>query len=98
MTDVAATPLATVRRARAIALANGLAHVYTGNVHDTPGGTTCCTHCERPLIERDWHRLLRYDLDALGRCRHCGTALAGRFGAERPPLGVRRVPTRLRMS
>ncbi|MBS0306437.1 MAG: AmmeMemoRadiSam system radical SAM enzyme, partial [Proteobacteria bacterium] len=98
MTDVAATPLATVRRARAIALANGLHHVYTGNVHDAPGGTTCCTHCERALVERDWHRLLRYDLDALGRCGHCGTTLAGRFGAARPRLGVRHVPTRLRMA
>ncbi|HET9821320.1 MAG TPA: AmmeMemoRadiSam system radical SAM enzyme [Burkholderiaceae bacterium] len=98
MTDVQATPLATVRRARAIALSQGLRHVYTGNVHDTAGGTTFCTRCEQPLVERDWHRLLRYDLDAAGRCVHCGGALAGRFGAGRPVLGHRHVPMRVRMA
>ena len=97
MTDVEATPLATVRRARAIAVAQGLHHVYTGNVHDTLGGTTCCPQCEKPLIERDWHRLLRYDLDGSGHCLHCGTAIAGRFGGDRPALGRRRVPMRVRM-
>ncbi|MBI5719618.1 MAG: AmmeMemoRadiSam system radical SAM enzyme [Burkholderiales bacterium] len=97
MTDVDATPLATVRRARAIALAQGLRHVYTGNVHDALGGTTHCTGCERALIVRDWHRLLRYDLDAAGRCRHCGTALAGRFAAGPPQLGRRHIPMRVVM-
>jgi pyruvate formate lyase activating enzyme len=97
MTDVEATPLATVRRARAIALAEGLRYVYTGNVHDTQGGTTTCPQCDQPLIERDWHRLLRYDLDASGRCAHCGTAIAGRFGAEAPHLGRRLVPMRVAM-
>ena len=39
MTDVARTPAATLTRARRIALAEGLRYVYTGNVHDTDGGT-----------------------------------------------------------
>jgi len=98
MTDVAATPLATLRRARAVALDQGLRHVYTGNVHDTQGGTTFCTHCERSLIERDWHRLLSYELDARGACRHCGTPLAGRFGDMPPELGRRHAPMRVRMA
>ena len=97
MTDVEATPLATVRRARAIALAQGLRHVYTGNVHDTQGGTTYCSGCDKPLIERDWHRLQRYELDAQGHCRHCATAIAGRFAAEAPRLGMRHVPMRVAM-
>ena len=95
LTDVAATPLATLRRARAIALAQGLRHVYTGNVHDTQGGTSCCPGCDKPLIERDWHRLQLYELDAQGRCRHCGTALAGRFGGPTPRPGVRHIPIRV---
>jgi pyruvate formate lyase activating enzyme len=86
-----------VRRARAISLAEGLHHVYTGNVHNTQGGTTYCPQCDKPLIERDWHRLLRYDLDAAGCCAHCGTTLAGRFGSARPELGRRRVPLRVAM-
>jgi pyruvate formate lyase activating enzyme len=97
MTEVEATPLATVRRARAIALAQGLRHVYTGNVHDTQGGTTYCPGCDKPLIERDWQRLQRYELDTQGHCRHCGTALAGRFGGEAPRLGARHIPMRVVM-
>ena len=34
MLDRTATPPATLTRARAIALGNGLHHVYTGNAHD----------------------------------------------------------------
>jgi pyruvate formate lyase activating enzyme len=97
MTDVERTPLSTLRRARAIALGNGLRHVYTGNVHDAEGGTTACPGCGHALIERDWHRILGYALDAGGRCTHCGTAVAGRFAAEPPALGRRRVPVRLAM-
>jgi len=97
MTDVEPTPLATLRRARAIAMAQGLRHVYTGNVHDTQGGVTCCPGCDKPLIERDWHRLQRYELDAQGRCRHCGTALAGRFGGPAPRPGLRHIPIRVTM-
>jgi pyruvate formate lyase activating enzyme len=96
MADVPATPLSTLTRARRIALANGLHHVYTGNVHDAEGGTTFCTGCAAPLIERDWHAVLRYELDADGTCARCGTRLAGHF-APRParPSGRRRVPIRL---
>jgi pyruvate formate lyase activating enzyme len=95
MTDVQRTPPATLRRARRIALDNGLRHVYTGNVHDTEGGTTFCTGCGEPLIVRDWHRILRYDLDGAGRCKHCSTALAGRFGPWVGGNGGRRMPVRL---
>jgi pyruvate formate lyase activating enzyme len=97
MTDVPATPLATLQRARRIALANGLRHVYTGNVHDSEGGTTFCAGCGEPLIERDWHAVGRYALDATGACPHCGTALAGRFGAAAGDFGRRRIPIRVAM-
>jgi pyruvate formate lyase activating enzyme len=90
------TPLTTLQRARRIALDAGLRHVYTGNVHDAEGGRTACPGCQATLIERDWHTVLHYALDAEGRCPHCSTALAGRFGA-RPAVGVgrRRVPMRV---
>jgi len=41
--------------------------------------------------------VLRYELDAAGGCRACGTLLAGRFGADLPALGRRRVPVRVAM-
>ena len=40
MRDKPATPAATLLRARAIARANGVRYVYTGNVHDRAGGET----------------------------------------------------------
>lgn len=90
MTEVPPTPPATLRRAREIARAQGLRHVYTGNVHDTEGGSTFCAGCGEALIVRDWHDIRRYALDATGACPHCGTMLPGRFGASAGPGGGRR--------
>lgn len=95
LTDLPPTPPATLARARRIALEEGLHYVYTGNVHDTEGGTTFCPQCHAALIERDWHRILRYELTADGRCPHCATAIAGRFGKFEGAFGPRRVPVRL---
>jgi pyruvate formate lyase activating enzyme len=58
MMDVPPTPPATLTRARAIALGNGLHHVYTGNVHDVAGGTTSCPGCGAALVRRDWYEVL----------------------------------------
>lgn len=96
MSDIGPTPKATLTRSREIALANGLHHVYTGNVQDTEGGTTRCPGCEAALIERDWHAVRRYELDASGACPHCGTHVAGRFApAFERGFGRRRIPVRM---
>ncbi len=95
MMDVPPTPPATLRRARTIALENGLHHVYTGNVHDVEGGTTYCPGCREALVRRDWYEVLACKLDERGACPHCGTAVAGRFGAFRRGFGRRRIPVRL---
>ena len=96
MLDIERTPAATLQRARHIARAQGLHHVYTGNVHDAQGGTTYCSGCGAVLIERDWHRVLSYALDEHGACPHCATVLPGRFGAH-TGLGRRHVPVRVAM-
>jgi pyruvate formate lyase activating enzyme len=93
--DLPPTPASTLRRAREIAHAQGLRHVYTGNVHDLDGGTTSCHACGEALIRRDWHEIRHYALDAAGACPQCGTALAGRFGAAAEPGGRRRSPMRV---
>jgi len=95
MLETPRTPPATLRRARQIALAQGLHYVYTGNVHDTEGGTTFCPGCGEPLIERDWHRILHYRVTAEGRCPQCHTAIAGRFDQHAGAFGQRRIPLRL---
>ena len=95
MTDVAATPPAVLAAARRIALDQGLRYVYTGNVHDEAGDTTCCPGCGAAVIVRDWYELRAYGLDDTGRCRRCATQLPGRFETFSRPFGRRRVPIRI---
>jgi pyruvate formate lyase activating enzyme len=95
MKDVAPTPASTLARARSIAVANGLLYVYTGNVHDTEGGTTLCPHCGDAVVVRDWYRILNYRITEDGRCRECGGGIAGRFEKFGKPFGPKRIPVRL---
>lgn len=90
--DVPPTPADTLTRARRIAREAGLHFVYTGNVHDREGGTTLCPGCGAALIERDWYRVLRCELDDHGTCAHCGSAIAGHFSRFASGFGRRRVP------
>jgi pyruvate formate lyase activating enzyme len=95
MLDVPATPASTLTRAREIALGNGLQFVYTGNVHDTVGGSTSCPGCGEVVVERDWYVLGRYELTDDGHCRRCGTVVPGRFAGPAGTWGAKRVPIRL---
>ena len=95
LVDRPPTPAATLRRAREIALANGLRHVYTGNVRDLSGGETRCAACGERLIGRDGYRLTAWRLDAAGRCERCGAPCAGRFAPTPGSWGERRLPVRL---
>jgi pyruvate formate lyase activating enzyme len=92
LTDSPATPAATLSRARAIALGAGLHYVYTGNVHDAVGGTTCCPGCQEPLVVRDWYRIDQCKVTAEGRCPNCAHAIAGRFERYGGQFGRRRIP------
>jgi pyruvate formate lyase activating enzyme len=96
MLDVPPTPLATLTRARTIALNNGVRYAYTGNVHDEKGESTYCHHCGEKLIGRDWYVLSTWNLDEHGACKKCGTACAGVFEAKPGTWGSRRQPVRLR--
>ncbi len=98
MNDLPATPPATLSRARKIALGEGLKYVYTGNVHDSEGGTTFCPGCGTGLIVRDWYNILVYRVSAEGRCTACGTAVAGRFGKFEKPFGPKRIPVSIQTS
>jgi pyruvate formate lyase activating enzyme len=95
MLGTAATPPATLTRARRIGLANGLRYVYTGNVHDPAGGTTACHACGTALVVRDWYRILEYRLTAEARCPACGAPCAGVFEARPGAWGPKRQPVRL---
>ncbi|MFT4171887.1 MAG: AmmeMemoRadiSam system radical SAM enzyme [Rhodocyclaceae bacterium] len=95
LTDRSATPHATLTRARRIARAEGLRHVYVGNVRDREGATTYCAQCGTALIERDAYAIAGYHLRADGGCPTCGTRLAGHFSAQPGRFGNRRIPIRL---
>ncbi len=95
MRDVPPTPPETLSRARRIALQNGVRYAYTGNVHDSEGGSTWCHRCGALLIERDWYELGTWGLDAEGNCASCGTALPGVFEARPGTWGARRLPVRM---
>ncbi|MDQ3932463.1 MAG: AmmeMemoRadiSam system radical SAM enzyme [Actinomycetota bacterium] len=89
---VPSTPAATLRRARAIALRNGLHYVYTGNIRDREGSTTFCHACGTSLVERDVYTVAGYRLTPDGSCRACGAPCAGVFDGRPEGWGNRRLP------
>jgi len=92
MKDIPATPPATLVRARSIALANGVRHAYTGNVHDVDGQSTFCAGCGERVIRRNWYEISDYRLDDSGHCHSCGTAVPGVFDGPDGGWGPRRRP------
>ena len=95
MTDRPPTPPATLKRARRIAIDNGVRYAYTGNVHDLEGDTTRCHGCGAAIVVRDWYELRSWQLTRAGECAACGTRCAGRFEAEPGEWGRRRLPVRM---
>lgn len=95
MLDKPPTPPATLKRAREIALKNGVRYAYTGNVHDERGGSTYCHQCGTRLIGRDWYVLRTWQLTADGCCQRCGARCAGVFEPRPGTWGPRRQPVRL---
>ncbi|MGB0747712.1 MAG: AmmeMemoRadiSam system radical SAM enzyme [Magnetospiraceae bacterium] len=90
MTDLPRTPADTLRRSREIALANGLHHVYLGNIHDLAGSSTYCRGCGARLIARDWYIQSDWRLDGTGKCLACGTALDGQIEPQPGTWGAKR--------
>lgn len=78
MTDLKPTPPATLEKARAIAIEQGLKYCYVGNVRNIEGQTTYCPECKEPLIKRDWHRVI-IDTVKNGQCPNCGYQIEGIF-------------------
>jgi pyruvate formate lyase activating enzyme len=76
MADVPPTPVSALHRAVRIGRDAGLHYVYTGNIPEEAWETTACPRCGRWLVRRRGLRLLDNSL-AAGRCRACGTPIAG---------------------
>jgi len=76
LTNVPATPVATLTRARDAALAEGLRFVYVGNVSGHAGNHTYCPKCRAILIRRVDVVVVKNRLKS-GRCPDCGEAIPG---------------------
>ncbi|MDD5707829.1 MAG: AmmeMemoRadiSam system radical SAM enzyme [Kiritimatiellae bacterium] len=76
MTHLPPTPPATLLLARDLARAEGLKHVYVGNVEVEGGEDTCCAGCGRTLIRRRQYSVLSNEI-ADGKCPKCGYAAKG---------------------
>ena len=94
MLDVPPTPPETLRRARRIALANGVRYAYTGNVLDPEGQSTSCHACGALLVERNGYRIGAYRVGE-GRCPDCGAVVPGVFPESPGSWDAGRLPVRL---
>jgi len=70
------TSVESLKRARLIAMSEGLNYVYTGNVEDEEGSTTFCPKCKEALIKR--HGFYTYEINLKnGKCKFCNKKIAG---------------------
>jgi pyruvate formate lyase activating enzyme len=95
MRDVPPTPTSTLRRARRIALEEGVRFAYTGNVLDRAGQSTPCPRCGSELIGRSGYTLVSWGLGDDGACEGCGYVCPGVFEAHPGGWGSRRRPVRV---
>ena len=88
------TPASTLQKARDIAQKAGINHVYTGNIHDSDGGSTYCSACGEMLIERDWYALGQWNLNQ-NMCAHCQHPVPGHFAPKPGDWGRKRQPLQM---
>ncbi len=76
MKNLPPTPTKTLERAREIALEAGLHYVYIGNIPGHRGENTYCPSCKKTLIRRIGYEVLENNI-VNGKCKFCGTKIAG---------------------
>lgn len=88
--DVNATPLASLQRARKIALDTGLRYAYTGNISSPNTEASYCHNCAARIIGRNRYQISSWGLDDTGRCKSCKSLCAGVFDAMPGNWGAKR--------
>ena len=76
MRNLPDTPGSTLDRAREIAVAEGLFHVYIGNLSRPDAENTYCPSCKRLLVERRGFNVLRNEIRER-RCPQCQMEIYG---------------------
>jgi pyruvate formate lyase activating enzyme len=79
MNEPRATRVSDLQRAARIGREEGLRFVYAGNLPGEvgEGENTRCPGCGQTVIERRGYAILKYALDAQGRCPRCQATLPG---------------------
>jgi pyruvate formate lyase activating enzyme len=70
------TPIATLERARDMAIDRGIHYAYVGNVPSHPGNYTYCPKCKKVVIQRQGFFILEMNVQG-GRCKFCNRKIAG---------------------
>lgn len=70
------TPIETLKKAREIAIEEGLKHVYVGNAPSLEADDTICPACSKAVIRRKGYRILENNL-VNGKCKFCGEKING---------------------
>ena len=76
MRNLPPTPAETLARARDIATAEGLYHVYIGNISLPGAEDTYCPSCKKLLVERRGYEVLQNNI-AGNKCPACNTEIPG---------------------
>jgi pyruvate formate lyase activating enzyme len=76
MLNLPPTPVATLERARDMALSRGIHFPYVGNVPSHPGDNTYCPSCKKALIQRQGFFVTEMNIKS-GRCKFCSRKIAG---------------------
>lgn len=76
LTNLPATPVSTLERARNILLEKGMRYVYVGNVPGHPAESTYCPKCGKALIGRSGYSI-RQNRVKNGACGYCGAVIPG---------------------
>jgi pyruvate formate lyase activating enzyme len=70
------TPVRILEKAREVARAAGLEHVYIGNLPGHAGNHSYCTGCGATVVSRLGFEIVESSLER-GRCKDCGCVLPG---------------------
>jgi pyruvate formate lyase activating enzyme len=81
LTDVPATPVATIEKAISLGKKEGLKFIYGGNIPGHSSENTVCYNCHNLIVRR-----LGYEIDVLGlagtHCKFCGADLNFRMDVK----------------
>jgi pyruvate formate lyase activating enzyme len=76
LTQLPATPVQTLQKARDTALNAGMKYVYVGNLPGSDYENTICPKCGKTVVTRKGFRVTQNTI-IVGKCKFCGEQIAG---------------------